>query len=119
MHKNGHPSHGRLLYSAHRASAGSGSFRITSAVAVPSSVASEGNINGDGLRHDVCGERVRRREDAAQRLELEVLVVHHVIHGAVVDVGQLGRVEKVLLRLVEVLLELRPPASSHRAHLLI
>ena len=54
-----------------------------------------------------------------QRAEREVAVVHHVVQSVVVEVGHLGRVEGVLLRLVEVLDQLRPSVVHHTRRLLV
>jgi len=48
------------------------------------------------LRHDVRRERARRRVQRGQVAQPEVLVVDHVVHRVVVQVGDLGRVERVL-----------------------
>ena len=64
------------------------------------------------LRHDVRRERTRRRIQRRQRAQPQVLVVEHVVHRVVVQIGDFGRVEGRLLWLVELALQLRPPAGA-------
>ena len=54
------------------------------------------------LGDDVRRDRARGVVQLGQRAEVEVGVVDHVVHRVVVQVGELRRVELVLLRLVPV-----------------
>eukprot|EP00964_Phaeocystis_antarctica_P092772 scaffold59739_cov71-Phaeocystis_antarctica.AAC.6 len=69
----------------------------------------------EGWRYEVRGGRLECRggADLGQRAELQVAVVDHVVQRVVVEVGHLGRVEGALLRLVEVLDQLGPPAAQY------
>ena len=70
-------------------------------------------------RHDVRRERTRRRIQRRQRAQPQVLVVEHVVHRVVVQIGDFGRVEGRLLRLVELALQLRPPAIVQQCGLAV